>query len=62
MEKPIEYNGYLIMANYTFYGELIGYTLGKEKGNKVYIFDDVVTRTVEQMKKVIDSIVGQGQQ
>lgn len=56
MEKPIEYKGCLIMANYTFDGELIGYTLGKEKGNTVYIFDDVVTRTVEQMKEVIDSI------
>lgn len=57
MEKPIKYKGYLIMANYTFDGELIGYILGKEKGNTVYIFDDVATRTVEQMKEVINQLI-----
>ena len=56
MEKPIEYKGCLIMANYTFDGELIGYMLGKEKGDTVHIFPDVITRTVEQMKEVLDSI------
>ncbi len=45
------------MAEYTFDGELIGYILGKEKGDTVYIFDDVATRTVEQMKEVINQLI-----
>lgn len=54
VEKPIEYKGYFIMAQYLIDSDVpCGYVLAMLDGGIIHI-TDIVRKTVEQMQRLID--------
>ena len=54
IEKPIEYKGYFIFAQYLIDSDVpCGYALGILNGEIIFI-TDIVRKTVEQMQRLID--------